>query len=148
MYVTPERRVIAGRAYVKAWQESGRPAILCWVIADDDLGAALTRIHNHILFRRLGTEELYRHLQCYGELCLHRHAGSPAHALPPSESALTTDAEESGSSCSDPIDNPPPPAADTGDDPWFNPADREGAMSEPDGSELQSWRRLDPFWYP
>ena len=144
VYVTPERRVIAGHAYVKAWQESGRSAIRCWVITDDDLGTALTRIHNHLLFRRLDTDELYRHLQCYGELCLHWHAGRPAHALPPSESALTADAEESGSSHGDPSDSLPPPAGDAGVDPCFGPADG----LEPGEGDLRSWRRLDQFWYP
>jgi hypothetical protein len=117
VYVTPERRVIAGQAYVKAWKESGRSAILCWVITDDDLGAALTRIHNHLLFRRLDTNELYRHLQCYGELCLHRHAGSPS----PSEGGAR-------------------------DDPWSGPPNKEDAISEPDGDDFRCWTRLDRFW--
>jgi hypothetical protein len=148
VYVTPDRRVIAGQAYVKAWQESGRSAILCCVIADDDLGAALTRVHNRILFRQLGTDELCGHLQVYIELCLYWHSSSSVSALPSSGSAQTTDAEESRSSRSDPSDSLPPSAGDPGNDPWFGPPDGEDAVPEPDGSDLWRWRRLDHFWYP
>ena len=69
--VTPDRHVIAGRAYLRAGRIGGEDLIPCRVVHPDDLEITLTALHNQILYRQLDSDDLGRHLELYAELCRH-----------------------------------------------------------------------------
>jgi hypothetical protein len=145
--VTPDKRVIAGHAYLNAYKLVGCEVIPCRIVNEDDIDVLLTSIHNKILYREPHGEELSLQLDLYAELCRYRQIGAAAHEKGSSEPSSAPQTDESGTTgnqgdssqkhrTGSAIDEPAPGVPDAGHQTAF-----------PGRCEVTDRPWADPFWY-
>jgi hypothetical protein len=133
--ITPEKRVIAGHAYLKAYRASGQNVVPCCVADAEEIDLLLTRLHNRILFEDLPEEQLGAHLDLYTVLCRYRQSHAELKAAGSGIPGGGQD-QNRASSASVPGEESEPAPSDAG-----HPALPAGP------SELRDWHRGDPFWF-